>query len=76
MYCPVYCGWCCAQELCADPGTVVVVFSGSECSKLEDTFGGLPVWLVAENGVYVRPPASSGLPEVRGPLFTALLPAP
>lgn len=54
------------QELCADPSNVVVIFSGSECSKLEDTFGDLPLWLVAENGVYVRPPAASGLPEVWG----------
>ncbi len=35
---------------------MVVVFSGSETSKLEDVFGDLPVWLAAENGVFVRPP--------------------
>lgn len=54
-------------ELCEDPTNVVVVFSGSECSKLEDTFGHLPVWLVAENGVYVKPPttAPEGVANVR-----------
>lgn len=30
--------------------------AGSECHKLEEVFGHLPVWLAAENGVYVRPP--------------------
>ncbi len=29
---------------------------GSECHKLEEVFGHLPVWLAAENGVYVKPP--------------------
>jgi hypothetical protein len=28
--------------------------------KLEETFGDLPVWLAAENGVYLRPPARGG----------------
>lgn len=53
------------QELCADPANEVLVFSGSEMGKLEETFGGLPVWLAAENGVYVRPPKDRDLPEVR-----------
>jgi trehalose 6-phosphate synthase/phosphatase len=47
-----------SQELCADKDNTVVVFSGSECSKLEDTFGHLPLWLAAENGAYVRPPGA------------------
>lgn len=47
---------CLLQELCADPGNVVVIFSGSETTKLEETFADLPVWLAAENGVYIRPP--------------------
>jgi len=34
---------------------VLVIFSGSETHKLEDIFGDLPVWLAAENGVFVRP---------------------
>lgn len=37
---------------------MVVIFSGSETSKLDEVFGHLPVWLAAENGVYVRPPAA------------------
>lgn len=46
---------------------MVVIFSGSETVKLEEMFASLPVWLAAENGVYVRPPAhvhrrSMGLP--------------
>jgi len=48
--------WCCLQELCADPGNEVLVFSGSEMGRLEETFEDLPVWLAAENGVYIRPP--------------------
>eukprot|EP00198_Chlamydomonas_reinhardtii_P002762 XP_001692098.1 trehalose-6-phosphate synthase/phosphatase [Chlamydomonas reinhardtii] len=43
-------------ELCTDPNNVVVIFSGSETSKLDEVFGHLPVWLAAENGVYPRPP--------------------
>ncbi len=55
------------QELCADPNNVVVVFSGSETSKLEETFVGLPVWLAAENGVYLKAPKGADGPaaEVR-----------
>lgn len=52
------------QELCADPANEVLIFSGSEMAKLEETFGELPVWLAAENGVYVRPPIGSDLPQV------------
>jgi trehalose-6-phosphatase len=37
---------------------VVAIFSGSETHKLEEIFGSLPVWLAAENGVFVRPPPS------------------
>lgn len=50
----------CIKELCQYPENVVMIFSGSECSKLEDTFGNLPVWSVAENGVYMRPPPTVG----------------
>ena len=44
------------HELCKDPDNTVVIFSGSETVKLEEMFATLPVWLAAENGVYVRPP--------------------
>ena len=43
-----------------DPNNTVVVFSGSETSKLEEIFAPLPIWLAAENGVYVRPPSMRG----------------
>lgn len=33
-------------------------------AKLEETFGALPLWLAAENGVYVRPPVRPDLPQV------------
>ncbi|CAG9463814.1 unnamed protein product [Pedinophyceae sp. YPF-701] len=45
------------EVLSRDPSNIVCVFSGSGKQKMVDTFGHLPVWLVAENGVYVRPPA-------------------
>lgn len=46
------------KELCKHPENVVVILSGSECCKLEETFGLLPVWCAAENGVYMRPPST------------------
>ncbi len=42
--------------LCDSPNTTVVVFSGSDKQKLEETFGKLNVWLAAENGIFMRPP--------------------
>ena len=42
--------------LSADPSTVVVIFSGSDRAKLDAMFGDLPVWLAAENGVFLRAP--------------------
>ena len=42
--------------LCNSPNTTVVVFSGSDKQKLEETFGKLNVWLAAENGIFMRPP--------------------
>jgi hypothetical protein len=53
--------------LCSDPYTTVVVFSGSDKMKLEETFGELDVWLAAENGIFMRGPDSewSTLLEVR-----------
>ncbi len=44
-----------------DPSNLVAIFSGSETSKLEEIFGDLPVWLAAENGVFVRPPPQQHL---------------
>lgn len=38
---------------------MVVVFSGSETQQLEEVFGSLPIWLAAENGVFVSAPSSS-----------------
>ncbi|GLC47635.1 hypothetical protein PLESTB_000009400 [Pleodorina starrii] len=72
-------------ELCTDPANVVVIFSGSETSKLDEVFGHLPVWLAAENGVYVRPPAggaggaaggAAGRPGGDGPGARSQSPAP
>ena len=37
-----------------DPTTDVIIFSGSDRTKLEETFGELNVWLAAENGMYLR----------------------
>ena len=42
--------------LSSDPHTTVVVFSGSDKAKLDETFGDLNVWLAAENGIFMRPP--------------------
>ena len=38
------------------PNTTVVVFSGSDKARLDETFGNLNVWLAAENGIFMRPP--------------------
>lgn len=37
----------------------VVVFSGSQREKMEEVFGGLNIWLAAENGVFLQPPGAS-----------------
>ena len=44
------------SRLAADPCTTVLVFTGSERHTIEDLMGDLPVWLAAENGVFLRPP--------------------
>jgi trehalose 6-phosphate synthase/phosphatase len=41
--------------LCADPRNEVVIVSGRSRSDLEDFFGPLPVSMVAEHGVWLRP---------------------
>ena len=43
-------------SLSSEPNTTVVVFSGSDKAKLDETFGDLNVWLAAENGIFMRPP--------------------
>ena len=43
-----------------DPNNVIVIFSGSDTSKLDEVFAPLPVWMAAENGMYVRPPSMRG----------------
>jgi trehalose 6-phosphate synthase/phosphatase len=43
-------------KLAHDARNTLVIFSGSERAHLEKIFGYLPLWLVAENGVFVRPP--------------------
>jgi len=57
--------------LCDNPDTTVVVFSGSDKWKLEETFGELNVWLAAENGMFMRAPDSnwSNLLEARHSLL-------
>ncbi|GAB4814718.1 hypothetical protein N2152v2_001764 [Parachlorella kessleri] len=48
--------YACLAALAQNPDTQVVVFSGSQRGKLEEVFGGLNVWLAAENGIFLRPP--------------------
>lgn len=53
-------------SLSNDADTTVVVFSGSDKARLDETFGNLNVWLAAENGIFMRPPADDdGDLEVR-----------
>ncbi|KAJ0986443.1 hypothetical protein J5N97_004799 [Dioscorea zingiberensis] len=42
------------RTLCDDPGTTVVVLSGSDRSVLDDNFGEYNMWLAAENGMFLR----------------------
>lgn len=60
------------QELSSHPQNVVVIFSGSECSKLEECFGHLNVWMAAENGVYLHPPLNCHLHQKWICLFESL----
>ena len=48
------------EELDQVPDNVIVIFSGSDTSKLDEVFAPLPVWMAAENGMYVRPPSMRG----------------
>mmetsp|Transcript_6225 Transcript_6225/g.15802 ORF Transcript_6225/g.15802 Transcript_6225/m.15802 type:complete len:1099 (-) Transcript_6225:258-3554(-) len=45
------------RQLAAHSQVTVVILSGANRSRLTETFGDMPnVWLVAENGVFMRPP--------------------
>lgn len=44
------------RRLAENSKTMIVIFSGSERSRLEEVFGDLPIWLSAENGVFIRAP--------------------
>eukprot|EP00884_Botryococcus_braunii_P003352 jgi/Botrbrau1/13017/Bobra.0389s0014.1 len=44
------------EVIASDPNTMVVIFSGSDKSRLQEYYGDLPVWLAAENGTFVRGP--------------------
>jgi len=44
------------NTIISQPGTEVLVVSGSERYKLERIFEGVNVWLAAENGVFLKPP--------------------
>ena len=58
--------YACVRALCDDPNTTVVIFSGSDKAKLEETFGELDLWLAAENGIFIRgPPGQNGVAPVR-----------
>jgi len=46
------------RDLCEDRSNTIMIFSGSECRRMEELFRGLPVWLIAENGVFMKPPAA------------------
>lgn len=48
----------CIRDLCEDEMNTVMIFSGSERRRMDEQFRGLPVWLIAENGVYMKPPVS------------------
>ena len=48
------------HTLSQSPDTTLVIFSGSGRARLEEVFGAMPVWLVAENGVFVRPGPVNG----------------
>mmetsp|Transcript_12478 Transcript_12478/g.45483 ORF Transcript_12478/g.45483 Transcript_12478/m.45483 type:complete len:973 (+) Transcript_12478:181-3099(+) len=52
----------CLRKLADDPSVVLVVFSGSECNRLEEALGSLNIWLAAENGVYLKPPGRAWMP--------------
>lgn len=48
------------RRLAQDPATTLCIVSGAERERLDLFFGHLPVWLVAENGVFLRGPEPNG----------------
>lgn len=48
------------RRLAQDPATTLCIVSGAERERLDHFFGHLPVWLVAENGVFLRGPEPNG----------------
>jgi len=42
------------------PNNTVVVCSGRERALMNEWLGDLPIWLVAENGLFIRPPTETG----------------
>ena len=53
-------------RLAEDERTTVCVVSGASRARLEEFFGSLRVWLVAENGVFMRSPDHAGAPPGAG----------
>eukprot|EP01025_Chloroclados_australasicus_P014344 TRINITY_DN16719_c1_g1_i13.p1 TRINITY_DN16719_c1_g1~~TRINITY_DN16719_c1_g1_i13.p1 ORF type:complete len:621 (+),score=58.90 TRINITY_DN16719_c1_g1_i13:936-2798(+) len=49
------------QKLAQD--NFVIIFSGSTRQKMNDMFGDKQFWLLAENGVYIRPPKTNSNPR-------------
>jgi len=43
-------------EIAASPQNTVIVCSGRERALMNEWLGDLPIWLVAENGLFIRPP--------------------
>jgi trehalose-phosphatase len=43
-------------EIAASPQNTVIVCSGRERALMNEWLGDLPIWLVAENGLWLRPP--------------------
>ncbi len=58
-------------RLAADPSTTLCIVSGSDRARLEEFFGTLRAWLVAENGVFIRGPEHAGGPPGVGWVTTA-----
>ena len=42
--------------IAANPNNIVIVCSGRERALMNEWLGDLPIWLVAENGLFLRPP--------------------
>eukprot|EP01026_Neomeris_dumetosa_P011074 TRINITY_DN14040_c1_g2_i5.p2 TRINITY_DN14040_c1_g2~~TRINITY_DN14040_c1_g2_i5.p2 ORF type:complete len:347 (-),score=36.74 TRINITY_DN14040_c1_g2_i5:469-1509(-) len=58
------------MKLSHDPMNIVLIFSGSTRKKMNEMFGAKQFWLLAENGVYLRPP---WLPSTPSPKWIQIL---